>query len=87
MSRLAVLSVLCLSTAILYIHQVVGHGAMLDPPSRSVMWQFGYETEPNYNPGGLNCGGYDVSISTFSCSRFIWQTKQEVIIGILKFCH
>lgn len=37
-----------------------GHGMMLDPPSRSSMWRYGFNVPPNYNENGLNCGGYGV---------------------------
>ncbi|XP_055940722.1 uncharacterized protein LOC129971181 isoform X2 [Argiope bruennichi] len=39
---------------------VSGHGRLLEPPSRSSMWRFGFETKPNYNDNELFCGGYTV---------------------------
>ncbi|XP_033733302.1 uncharacterized protein LOC117322475 [Pecten maximus] len=35
---------------------VNGHGYMLDPPGRSSMWRVGFNTPPNYDDNGLNCG-------------------------------
>ncbi|GFQ64711.1 chitin-binding type-4 domain-containing protein [Trichonephila clavata] len=37
--------------------QVQGHGRLFEPPSRSSMWRFGYNTPPNYNDNELFCGG------------------------------
>ncbi|XP_070378456.1 uncharacterized protein [Dermacentor albipictus] len=37
-----------------------GHGRLMEPPSRSSMWRFGYKTPPNYNDNELFCGGYAV---------------------------
>ncbi|KAH6926995.1 hypothetical protein HPB50_024974 [Hyalomma asiaticum] len=37
-----------------------GHGRLMEPPSRSSMWRFGFKTPPNYNDNELFCGGYAV---------------------------
>ncbi|KAH3884486.1 uncharacterized protein LOC127832630 [Dreissena polymorpha] len=37
-----------------------GHGRLVEPPSRSSMWRFGFKTPVNYNDNQLYCGGYDV---------------------------
>ena len=39
-----------------------GHGRLIEPPSRSSMWRFGFNTPVNYDDNQLFCGGYDVSI-------------------------
>ncbi|GFQ64704.1 chitin-binding type-4 domain-containing protein [Trichonephila clavata] len=39
---------------------VSGHGRLIEPPSRSSMWRFGFKTKPNYNDNELFCGGYTV---------------------------
>ncbi|KFM73151.1 hypothetical protein X975_18720, partial [Stegodyphus mimosarum] len=39
---------------------VSGHGRLVEPPSRSSMWRFGFKTKPNYNDNELFCGGYTV---------------------------
>ncbi|GAB6020732.1 hypothetical protein CHUAL_003396 [Chamberlinius hualienensis] len=36
---------------------VEAHGRLLQPPSRSTMWRFGFRTPPNYNDHELFCGG------------------------------
>ena len=40
-----------------------GHGRMIDPPMRSSMWRYGFDTPKNYNDNELNCGGFVVSWS------------------------
>ena len=40
-----------------------GHGRLIEPPSRSSMWRFGFNTPVNYDDNQLFCGGYDVSIT------------------------
>ena len=37
-----------------------GHGRLIEPPSRSSMWRFGFKTPVNYDDNQLFCGGYDV---------------------------
>ncbi|WAR03536.1 hypothetical protein MAR_010094 [Mya arenaria] len=39
---------------------VSGHGRLLEPPSRSSLWRFGYKTPINYDDNQLFCGGFDV---------------------------
>lgn len=39
---------------------VAGHGRLLDPPGRSTMWRFGFNSEHNYNDNQLFCGGFTV---------------------------
>lgn len=34
-----------------------GHGSMIEPPSRSSAWRYGFKTPPNYSDTELNCGG------------------------------
>lgn len=42
------------------ITEISGHGRLVEPPSRSSMWRFGFKTKPNYNDNELFCGGYSV---------------------------
>lgn len=42
------------------INQVIGHGRLMDPPSRNAMWRFGFQNPVNYNDNELFCGGYAV---------------------------
>ncbi|RWS25011.1 uncharacterized protein B4U80_11510, partial [Leptotrombidium deliense] len=42
------------------IELVFSHGRLIDPPSRSTAWRYGFGTPPNYNDHELFCGGYAV---------------------------
>ncbi|XP_055624381.1 uncharacterized protein LOC129767465 [Toxorhynchites rutilus septentrionalis] len=42
------------------ITAVIGHGRLMDPPSRNAMWRFGFPNPVNYNDNELFCGGYAV---------------------------
>lgn len=35
-----------------------GHGRLIEPPSRSSMWRYGFDTPPDYNDHELYCGGF-----------------------------
>ncbi|XP_025423907.1 uncharacterized protein LOC112693172 [Sipha flava] len=35
-----------------------GHGRLIEPPSRSSMWRYGFSTPPDYNDHELYCGGF-----------------------------
>ncbi|XP_042873807.1 uncharacterized protein LOC122254270 [Penaeus japonicus] len=37
---------------------VQGHGRLIEPPSRSSAWRYGFNTPPNYNDHEIYCGGY-----------------------------
>ena len=43
----------CLTTG-----TVSGHGRLRQPPSRSTMWRYGFDTPTNVNDHESNCGGY-----------------------------
>lgn len=43
-----------------WFSEVKGHGRLVDPPSRSSMWRYGYKNPPNYNDNQLYCGGAQV---------------------------
>ena len=55
------LSVVVLMTVMLRC--VSGHGRLVEPPSRSSMWRYGFNTPHNYDDNGLNCGGLNVGTS------------------------
>ena len=40
---------------------VFGHGGMVEPPMRSIMWRYGFESPVNYDWNALYCGGRQVS--------------------------
>ena len=35
-----------------------GHGRLIEPPSRSTMWRYGFNNPPNYNDHESYCGGF-----------------------------
>ena len=43
--------------------EIEGHGRLVDPPSRSSMWRYGFKNPPNYNDNQLYCGGVQVRFS------------------------
>ena len=42
------------------LRSVSGHGRLVEPPSRSSMWRYGFNTPHNYDDNALNCGGLNV---------------------------
>ncbi|XP_045522470.1 uncharacterized protein LOC123713035 [Pieris brassicae] len=42
-----------------FVTSVSGHGRVLRPPGRASMWRVGFNSPPNYDDDGLNCGGFD----------------------------
>ncbi|KAJ8958026.1 hypothetical protein NQ318_002030 [Aromia moschata] len=40
------------------IHEVFGHGRLIEPPSRASAWRYGFDTPHNYNDHELYCGGF-----------------------------
>ncbi|XP_041363554.1 uncharacterized protein LOC121379135 [Gigantopelta aegis] len=44
----------------LFARAVSGHGRLVDPPSRSSMWRYGFKTPPNYDDNQLYCGGVSI---------------------------
>ncbi|KAL4220883.1 hypothetical protein ACF0H5_019149 [Mactra antiquata] len=42
------------------VMMVNGHGRLVQPPSRSTMWRFGFDNPRNYNDNQLFCGGFSV---------------------------
>ncbi|KAK3592827.1 hypothetical protein CHS0354_019055 [Potamilus streckersoni] len=45
---------------ITYLDLSSGHGRLLDPPSRSSMWRYGFPNPPNYDDNQVYCGGVQV---------------------------
>ncbi|KAK3608968.1 hypothetical protein CHS0354_029309 [Potamilus streckersoni] len=43
---------------IFLLEGVWSHGRMIEPPMRSSIWRFGFNSEPNYTDNELNCGGF-----------------------------
>ena len=46
------------------IAQVLGHGRLIDPPSRNSAWRFDFDTPRQDTDNELNCGGFNVQWST-----------------------
>lgn len=42
----------------IFIGLCYGHGRLIEPPSRSSAWRYGFQTPPNYNDHELYCGGF-----------------------------
>jgi len=42
------------------VHGVRPHGKLIEPPSRSSMWRYGWDTPKNYDDNELFCGGFNV---------------------------
>lgn len=40
------------------VPQVLGHGRLIEPPSRASAWRYGFNTPHNYNDHELFCGGF-----------------------------
>jgi len=63
-----------------FISEVRPHGRLIEPPSRSTMWRYGFNTPPNYNDHELYCGGYSRQWRTNEGKCGIcgdpWDTKQ-----------
>ena len=43
------------------LRSVSSHGRLVEPPSRSSMWRYGFNTPHNYDDNAINCGGLYVS--------------------------
>ena len=39
--------------------QVLGHARLIEPPSRTSAWRFGFDTPEMYNDHETNCGGFE----------------------------
>ena len=46
------------STKNLKVLQVSSHGRFTNPPSRASAWRYGFDTPPDYDDNGNNCGGF-----------------------------
>lgn len=76
---------------------VFGHGYIQEPPSRSSMWRFGFNTPHNYNDNQLFCGGFDVSkdvggsclrqIGFISSVLYIKNTSVHIVIRNLIYSN
>ena len=40
------------------LSHVSAHGRLIEPPSRTSAWRFGFDTPTYYNDSETNCGGF-----------------------------
>ena len=50
------------------ISHASSHARFIEPPSRASAWRYGFDTRPDYDDNGNNCGGFSVSLSEISKS-------------------
>ncbi|XP_012282768.1 uncharacterized protein LOC105700977 [Orussus abietinus] len=43
---------------VLFLPEAIGHGRLIEPPSRASMWRYGFDTPHDYNDNELYCGGF-----------------------------
>ncbi|XP_041972028.1 uncharacterized protein LOC121728004 [Aricia agestis] len=48
----------CGLALVLCAGQALGHGRLIEPPSRASAWRYGFDTPHNYNDHELYCGGF-----------------------------
>lgn len=58
--------------SIFFLDAVLGHGMMLNPPSRSSLWRTNPNAERNYDDNAIFCGGFQVS-TPFTILYFCFQ--------------
>ena len=54
---------------VFFVPFVLGHGRLIEPPSRASMWRFGFKNPPDYDDTASYCGGITVSSGIFFSSR------------------
>lgn len=55
LSQMAWSRLLVFTSVLVYVH---AHGRLVLPPNRASLWRFGYNSPPNYDDDGMNCGGF-----------------------------
>jgi len=66
-----------------------GHGRLINPPGRSTMWRYGFNTPHNSDDHQLSCGGFGVSTSrqcTHSSSVYVLRNIHTAIMIIDLVC-
>ena len=61
--------------------EVKGHGRLMEPPARNVMWRFGYKTHVNYEDNMLHCGGFNVSTCLKKLRSQCDLARKRVMVG------
>ncbi|KAK7489255.1 hypothetical protein BaRGS_00019507 [Batillaria attramentaria] len=57
-SSVRAVATIMLITLAVHLRVTKGHGRLIDPPSRSSMWRYGFSNPPNYDDEALWCGGF-----------------------------
>ena len=52
------MSLLFASVFFCFVREVFCHARLIEPPSRTSAWRFGFDNPPNYNDHETNCGGF-----------------------------
>ena len=71
----------------IYLHQVLGHGRLMEPVSRASAWRKGFKNPADYNDNEGYCGGYSVSHCSFcvrSAARILQQTLNHDFLLLSK---
>ena len=49
-------------TLLFQVPSALGHGRLIEPPSRASMWRFGFNNPPDFDDTAGYCGGITVSL-------------------------
>ena len=63
-TRRKMIAIFRVFVALSLIALVLGHGRLIDPPSRNSAWRYGFDTPRQDTDNELNCGGFNVQWST-----------------------
>ena len=63
-------------TLVVLAHYVSGHARLLQPPSRSSMWRFGFDNPPDYTDNQGFCGGIKVSFYLHNNNDYVLGQNQ-----------
>ena len=79
MESYKLLSMLAFLIFMLCTWRTDGHGRLIEPPSRSSMWRYGFSTSPNYNDHELYCGGKLISF-LWLLKDFLFNCKTVILV-------
>ena len=74
--------VIILSLSLVLVHYASGHARLLQPPSRSSMWRFGFDNPADYSDNQGFCGGIKVSLE--KQTRFLGWDNHLSCLKLLK---
>ena len=61
--------VIVLSISLVLVDYTSGHARLIQPPSRSSMWRFGFKNPADYNDNQGFCGGIKVCYINYQKNR------------------